>query len=1320
MRLTAFILIALMNSVVFATWFDNIPRVLHQPDGNRIDCFVTGDQYSRRLHDINNFTIILNPNDGFYYYAQLLNDELTPTSLIVGASDPQNSGLKEGLSISIDKYNEKKEFHNRYLNSDARDAPTSGQINQINVFIRFADDPDFIEPRSYYNQIFQTDNDEPSLQHYYSEISDNELYIRTYHFPQTTNDINVAYIDDYDRSYYQPYSSNNPDGYTDDQRTAREHTLLENAIASISSEVSATIDIDGNDDGYVDGVSFVIYGNPGDWATLLWPHRWALFSETVLINNVQVYDYMFMLSESWYYNVGVLCHEFGHVLGAPDYYHYDGGGAPTPVGGWDLMASNGNPPQYPSAFTKWKYFDWLPEIPEITIGGNYTLFPMTYQDNVSFKIASPNSDSEYFVLEYRKQEGMYESSLPGTRSGLLIYRINTDAGNGNAQGPPDELYVYRPGGSLNVNGDLNSAPFSSSYNQSQINEDTDPSPFLYNDGEGAAGGLNLFNISEAGENISFNVISGTPEITLNLEEINFELEIGDIGNETILLSNSGEEGTILDYQINFYGEPPFEEPFTGPGDGNYYYVISDENEVINYEWIDIELIGTELNMQHNDEFASEAISLPFLFQFYNETYDYVQVNSNGWIGWNSANETAWSNLEVPSLEAPHPAIFGFFDDLNPENDEGNTSASGKIYYHSNNDRVVIWFDNVVRWSVDDWGQFDFQIVLYSDGQFKVNYRQMLGVINSATVGFQNETGTEGTQIIYNQDFVEDSMSWAAQSSDGNIPWLYVSTSGGEFSGYLMNSESEEIYVNVITSDIEPGNYNANIIIESELVDQVTIPVNMSLSAIDSVPQLPLIDISNSNNGIVNIPDEVSSLFSSIASRYTHVSAPNGDVIPFLIQNEVENFKVLHVRGILKSYLENVSGTQWGNDKSLITNAIASNNAIIFLLNGEDQIDNPDLVSLFDMGISGQILLSDNIVPTGTDEYISNINQDVSFEKILNFINLYGIQIVIPGMSNALEEAMSNSISNDIYYPSSELIEENHLQRYFQLGLEIYYGLWGHNPNGDSFAGNQEYTFINRSDLENGDTLLFEILNNFFEESWGYIANFAPSFDSSFSIELDSNFAYTQKSRYYKNIQLTGLNRSSLFGNDYDNHLIGNDGSNYFSGKGGADTLSGGLGLDKASYSGDIEDYIIVSMDEPSDSAFRVIDIVNNRDGMDYLKDIEQVEFNGQTYFISDLLTLRDQTLPSRFNLKKPFPNPFNPVVKIQFSVAKPCKVNMTVYDLKGHVIKSITDDHYGLGNHQLTWDAKDDFGKEVSTGVYYLKFIANGHYQKTEKILFLK
>ena len=40
------------------------------------------------------------------------------------------------------------------------------------------------------------------------------------------------------------------------------------------------------------------------------------------------------------------------------------------------------------------------------------------------------------------------------------------------------------------------------------------------------------------------------------------------------------------------------------------------------------------------------------FEFFNESYDYVNVNANGWIGWNSENENAWLNSDLPSPNAP--------------------------------------------------------------------------------------------------------------------------------------------------------------------------------------------------------------------------------------------------------------------------------------------------------------------------------------------------------------------------------------------------------------------------------------------------------------------------------------------------------------------------------------------------------------------------------------------------------------------------------------------------------------------------------------------
>ena len=501
------LLISLSFSNIYATWFDDIPRTITQPDGEMIHCFITGDQYGRRLHDINDFTIVLDPEDGYYYYADKgLDGDLLPTNLRVGLGDPQSIGLEPGYGISLELYNRNKDYYGHgHMDQGGRDAPTSGEIAQINVFIRFADDPDFPYDRAYYDAVFQTDEDEPSLRHYFWDVSYNALMVNTFHYPGTFDGSNTSYVDEYNRSYYEPYSDANPDGYQSaTERAQREHTLLANAVNSITSSVSPLIDVDADDDGFVDAVSFVVYGSPGDWADLLWPHRWALYGQDVYINGSQVYDYLFMLSESWYYNVGVLCHEFGHVLGAPDYYHYNGGGAPTPVGGWDVMASNGNPPQFPSAFTKWKYFDWV-ELTELTQSGTYSLNPLQDQENTIYKIPSPNSETEYFILEYRKQEGMYDVNAPGPRSGLVAYRINTEAGNGNAQGPPDELYVYRPGGDLNNTGNFDQAPYSADQNHTELNDDTDPSCFLYNNGNGAQGGLNLYNVSTSGDSITFTV-----------------------------------------------------------------------------------------------------------------------------------------------------------------------------------------------------------------------------------------------------------------------------------------------------------------------------------------------------------------------------------------------------------------------------------------------------------------------------------------------------------------------------------------------------------------------------------------------------------------------------------------------------------------------------------------------------------------------------------------------------------------------------------------------------------------------------------------------
>ena len=942
---------------VNAHWLKDIPQTITQSNGQTIQCFATGDQYAHRLHDKDGYTIVLNSVDGDFYYAEKVGEKIQPSEYKVGLIDPKNTNLVPGLKVGVDVYGERKEFYHQHSSErNGRDAPTSGNLAQLNIFIRFADDPDFPNNREFYDIPFNSQT-QPSLRDYFQEVSYGALTVDTYHYPPSLFGENNSYVDENNRGYYSPYSNTNPEGYeTEDERTQREHTLLYNAVLAIQNGVPEDLDIDLDNDGYVDAVSFSVYGNVDGWSELLWPHRWALYTQTVYINGSRVYDYSFELTESSYFTVGVLAHEFFHVLGAPDLYHYNSNGAPTAVGGWDVMESTANPPQYMGAYMKWKYGDWIPEIPEITTTGVYTLNPLQQPENVAYKIASPNSETEYYVVEYRVKEGTYESNTPGARDGLLVYRINTEAGNGNAQGPPDEVYLYRPNGTLTSNGSLSTAPYNATWSHTEINDFTNPQPFLYNNGNGAPGGLNILNVSEAGETISFTVSMGSPSIALDPESVSFNMTPDEFSVQSISLTNNGDDATLLMFDV-LIADLPFQNPSGSPDAGGYYWTSSENEPTMDFNWIDIQGIGSQVQFPTNDA-AGSPVSIGFNFPFYDVEYSQCIINPNGWIGFGNDND-GWSNAQIPSASAPRPAIMGMWDDLNPENDDGNASASGNAYYHRNQQEgyFVVWFDDVVTWQGNATsGVFDFQIVLHDDGKFEINYREMTGAQNSATVGFQNASGSIGTQIAYNQNFIQNNESiFVARSAAPD--WLSIGTQTGETSGLLPGGQSFDISLMVNTNGLSVGTYYSMLTIASEQTDPQSVPITLNVSGESNSLSLPYIDISTSENGIVDLPDEVNPLFSAVAERYTHVLAPNDEVVPIIAQGDITDDQFLHVRKILEEYLRDVPGAQWGNNKDPVANALALSNAILLLLDDESEYDDPNLDALFDAGAKGQDLSS---------------------------------------------------------------------------------------------------------------------------------------------------------------------------------------------------------------------------------------------------------------------------------------------------------------------------------------------------------------------------
>jgi hypothetical protein len=224
---------------------------------------------------------------------------------------------------------------------------------------------------------------------------------------------------------------------------------------------------------------------------------WRLWTEEAFINDkrVWIYDIVTYSPRNWQpVNSNSIIHEMLHSMSAVDLYTSDGN---IPVIN-DLMCSS---ILALSSYTKYRYLRWIQDIPLITTSGTYTLKPNNSQDHCAYRILSPNSTTEYFLLEYRRISLPFWGFIIG--EGLQVSRINSlyDA-LGNYDGPPFEMYTYRINGTLNNYGQIRKCAFSADSGRTAFNDTTNPSCFL---SDGSPGGLDIHDIGNMGDSISFKV-----------------------------------------------------------------------------------------------------------------------------------------------------------------------------------------------------------------------------------------------------------------------------------------------------------------------------------------------------------------------------------------------------------------------------------------------------------------------------------------------------------------------------------------------------------------------------------------------------------------------------------------------------------------------------------------------------------------------------------------------------------------------------------------------------------------------------------------------
>ena len=96
--------------------------------------------------------------------------------------------------------------------------------------------------------------------------------------------------------------------------------------------------------------------------------------------------------------------------------------------------------------------------------------------------------------------------------------------------------------------------------------------------------------------------------------------------------------------------------------------------------------------------------------------------------------------------------------------------------------------------------------------------------------------------------------------------------------------------------------------------------------------LPDIDTSGSSNGIVPFPPDTPAVFTEVFSKYTKLIAPNGKPIHFLIQDAWSDDKILKTRNIMQHILTDYPGSEYGDDKSAVANAMADRKATVTMFN----------------------------------------------------------------------------------------------------------------------------------------------------------------------------------------------------------------------------------------------------------------------------------------------------------------------------------------------------------------------------------------------------
>ncbi len=295
---------------------------------------------------------------------------------------------------------------------------------------------------------------------------------------------------------------------------------------------------DRDNDGTVDMIYFIFSGIgsniTGNDSRLIWPHASYIYnpnSQHWWVERDGVAMGRYACSTELHGNkqwsiidgIGVICHEFGHVLGLPDLYDTDyegGGGQSSHPAEWAIMAGGGylNYGRTPAGYTLYERFALGFATPQlISDEGDYSLSPIG-DSNQGYRLDTPVR-KEFFLIENRQKTSKWDEYLPG--HGMLVFRVDSTNSNpwqrNEVNNNPKHNYftLLRAGGASGEQA-RPSDPFPGTTHTTMLNNDTEPANLLTWSGRRTL--LGMENIAEQGGIVSFSIINTNVLKTISLPQ----------------------------------------------------------------------------------------------------------------------------------------------------------------------------------------------------------------------------------------------------------------------------------------------------------------------------------------------------------------------------------------------------------------------------------------------------------------------------------------------------------------------------------------------------------------------------------------------------------------------------------------------------------------------------------------------------------------------------------------------------------------------------------------------------------------------------------